>query len=523
MQCKLFVRPLSAHVTLSAAAIVFCLTSWAQVSAEQTVGVFFNDGAYPGYNLYSPVRGTGTYLVDNDGNLIKKWIDPDGYSPGAVTRLTRRGTVLKSCFVDDVYQVVGPGAGRGGLIREYAWDTEEDGTARVIWQYRYNTANLLQHHDFRVLPNGNLLITAWEKSEEYPGNWEHLIEVKPNYGGWDDSPLPAHGVGGQIVWEWHLLDYLVPEGKDPKDYPHLWDPAAGAPRINAVDYDRRLKQLLMSAQDEIWIIKKRKNYEKVTGDICKSVFGRLGTTAIPSSDGLEFFEMFSQGWPINLDSWKEIQDAVRRNRGGLLYRWGNPSTYLGEDTEYAQTSFFQHGVRWVKKKSDFGYVLGGRNGAGNILFFNNRYPGGSRVQEFTPPLKRNKSYVQPEPGTPFGPAPGDLVRDYPVRTSPFLSNAQRLPNGNTLVNSGSTGTFVELAPDGTEVWKFVSPVVNTSPVAPGTKVLDDVVLAKEEPIPSVGIALANMTFQVKRYAPKFQGFRRKDLTPIGELIGTAAP
>jgi arylsulfotransferase ASST len=41
--------------------------------------------------------------------------------------------------------------------------------------------------------------------------------------------------------------------------------------------------------------------------------------------------------------------------------------------------------------------------------------------------------------------------------SPRSSNAQRLPNGNTLINEGSFGRFFEVSPVGELVWEYVNP------------------------------------------------------------------
>jgi hypothetical protein len=41
--------------------------------------------------------------------------------------------------------------------------------------------------------------------------------------------------------------------------------------------------------------------------------------------------------------------------------------------------------------------------------------------------------------------------------SPRLSNAQRLPNGNTLINEGWSADFFEATPAGEVVWEYVNP------------------------------------------------------------------
>lgn len=51
--------------------------------------------------------------------------------------------------------------------------------------------------------------------------------------------------------------------------------------------------------------------------------------------------------------------------------------------------------------------------------------------------------------------------------SPFISNAQRLPNGNTLICEGNFGRFFEVTDEGEVVWEYVSPYFN--PIPEGTE------------------------------------------------------
>ena len=50
-------------------------------------------------------------------------------------------------------------------------------------------------------------------------------------------------------------------------------------------------------------------------------------------------------------------------------------------------------------------------------------------------------------------------QDNPVSNffSPRISNAQRLPNGNTLINEGWFGRLFEVTPEGETVWEYVNP------------------------------------------------------------------
>ena len=50
--------------------------------------------------------------------------------------------------------------------------------------------------------------------------------------------------------------------------------------------------------------------------------------------------------------------------------------------------------------------------------------------------------------------------------SHYISSAQRLPNGNTLICEGANGRFFEVKPDGEIVWEFVNPFGNMTPKVP---------------------------------------------------------
>jgi len=86
---------------------------------------------------------------------------------------------------------------------------------------------------------------------------------------------------------------------------------------------------------------------------------------------------------------------------------------------------------------------------GNVLLFDNgphrldqSFPH-SRVLEIDPATKSIVwNYQEPR------------VADF---FSPRLSNAQRLPNGNTLINEGWFGRFFEVTPAGEIVWEYVNP------------------------------------------------------------------
>ena len=51
----------------------------------------------------------------------------------------------------------------------------------------------------------------------------------------------------------------------------------------------------------------------------------------------------------------------------------------------------------------------------------------------------------------------------------FISGANRLPNGNTLICSGPNGTIFEVTPDKETVWKYVNPVRGAGMASPAMR------------------------------------------------------
>ena len=91
---------------------------------------------------------------------------------------------------------------------------------------------------------------------------------------------------------------------------------------------------------------------------------------------------------------------------------------------------------------------------GNLLIFDNGahrldHPGSfSRVIELNPATREIVwSYQEPRPVDFF---------------APHISNAQRLPNGNTLICEGTFGRLFEVTPDKEVVWEYVNPYFGIS-------------------------------------------------------------
>jgi outer membrane protein assembly factor BamB len=104
----------------------------------------------------------------------------------------------------------------------------------------------------------------------------------------------------------------------------------------------------------------------------------------------------------------------------------------------------------------------GLPGAGNLLVFDNgsgtgyplrkRAPGYSRIQEIDPETKKPVWIYDASQS-------GQNIRDF---WSDVTGNAQRLANGNTLIDMGGRGRLFEVDANGRIVWEYMSPYTDAN-------------------------------------------------------------
>ncbi len=363
------------------------------------------------YVLYNPNNSTTTYLINRSGTVVHQWNNNRG--GGYSVYLLDNGNLLRPAMASNTHLNGGAAA---GLVQEIAPD------ASVVWQYEYNTSTQLAHHDIEPMPNGNVLLIAWEvkssseaaaagrsqASEMWP---DHVIEVQP-----------TGTSGGTIVWQWHAWDHLVQEADPSKDnygvvadHPELLDvnlgeshgpPGMGGDwlHINGISYNPDRDEIVISSHfmDEIYVI----DHSTTTAEAAGHTGGNRG------------------------------------KGGDLLYRWGNPNNYA------SGTSVFDvvHCSWWIPS---------GLSGAGNILAFNNGN-NASSIEEITPPYDANGDYVLT--AGVFGPSA--TTWSYSNGSS-FYSNhlggVQRLQNGNTLIVESTSGYMFEVNSSGTVLWDYQVP------------------------------------------------------------------
>jgi len=434
------------------------------------LGLILNDPkALQGYTLLAPLKATTTYLMDMNGKVVRSW--DAKCNPSLFPMLLENGNLLRPGDLGEETKAFGGGPGTGGIVQEFTWDGE------LLWDFKLYNEKQLPHHDITRLPNGNILMIVWDKKTpaeaiaagRRPSSvGTHLLP---------DSIIEIKKTGkttGEVVWEWHLWDHLIQDHDAAKAN---YGKVAEHPELVDINFGKDLVSQVASKKGGL--------------DKLKSigyVGNNTGKGKGPNADWTHFngvaynadldqiavsVHSFSELWIIDhstTTSEAATHTGGRYGKGGdLLFRWGNPVAY-STGTKKDQRLFNQHNAHWIPK---------GYPGAGNLLVFNNgtgRDDGSySSVDELILPVDAKGNYTL-KIGAPSEPAKPVWSYTAPKKTdffSFFISGAQRLVNGNTLICSGANGTVFEVTPDKEIVWKYVNPVKEEfggfGPKGPGGK------------------------------------------------------
>lgn len=449
-------------------------------SQNQTVGLFtYLPGSFEGYTFFAPVMSDTAYLIDNCGRLIHKW--PSNRKCAQGVYFLEDGSILRSEVLSNNSTFSGSGAAGGRVEKINAY-------GQVVWGYNYSSPTYIQHHDIEPLPNGNVLLLAYElKTPQDAKNAGRDTTKIPAGGLWLEHVIEVQPVGtdtGDIVWEWHLWDHLVQDfditksnygnvsasyGKLDINFTHgLIQPDWA--HFNSVKYNAELDQIMLTSRltSEIYVI----DHSTTTQEAAGNTGGNSG------------------------------------KGGQMLYRWGNPEVYRrGSDAD--KKLFGPHDAHWIPKS----YPDGGK-----IIIFNNGVdrPAGnfSSVLILNPPVDSAGNYSITS-GQAFGPStPFWFYIGNPPSSffSMAIGGAEQLPNGNILICEGLKGRFLEVDKNKNIVWKYVNPVA-----AGGN------ILAQGNTIPGLGQTLSNSVFKIRRFSPDYPGMSFFDNSPKGMIERNAYP
>ncbi len=439
------------------------------LAAQKIAGpLLIESGTQDGYILYNPTNYNEAYLMDGCGRVVNKWIS--NYAAAHTMYLRPNGTLLRSRQLTNPVMVASGGAGGG--VELLGWDSN------LLWEYTYNNDTVRQHHDIYPLPNGNVLLLAWERKsmeqtlaagrnpalisegELWP---EHIVEI---------HPLVPNG--GEIVWEWHVWDHLVQDYDATKanfgvvaDHPELADFNFAVDgkkdwlHANALDYNPQLDQIMISVHgfNELWVI----DHSTTRAESAGHTGGRQG------------------------------------KGGDILYRWGNPMAYR-QGTVSDTKIFLQHHTHWIAQ---------GLPQAGRIMIFNNgpqRFY--STVEIIEPPVNASGAYTL-TPGGRYAPENASTTYTADPPESFFsrnMSSAQMMPNGNLFIGSAAQGIATEVNPANHIIWKYKSPVTVNG------------IVGRTDPTTNPAYT-PRPVFRTIKYPANYPAFQGRTLTPQEPVEG----
>ena len=355
------------------------------------------------YILYSTQNSTTTTLLDTNRTVFKTWSHV-GYKTGYSSYLAPGGYLYKTIAKSGVSFTGGPICGQ---ILKMDW------AGNIVWDYTYSTTDYCSHHDFHVMPNGNVLLIAYERHTAaevaamgglFNGEvWsEHVAEIKQT------GPTT-----GEVVWKWRVWDHLLQTTDASK--PNYYASALDHPELLNINYNLKKDWIHMNGID----------YNPITDQIAVSSHNLNEWYIIDHSTSMEEAASHSGG--------------LSGKGGDILFRWGNPASYGASGTSILNVT---HDAHWIPE---------GTPNAGRLVGFNNKGVSSTKSSVDQIILPSNGYNFDRTPGEAFAPS------TYTERhaSSGFTSNmgnSQQLPNGNMLVCLALSGVVYEINSAGTQLW-----------------------------------------------------------------------
>lgn len=422
--------------------------------------------AQAGYTLLAPLRSTDTFLIDDQGEVVHTWSSE--YTPGHAADLLPNGDLVRAAKSGDNQRY--RGGGEGGLLEQFNWSGER------VWSHRLSSEDLLQHHDFDVLPNGNLLTIVWEgKSRDEAVAAGRRADSVGETGLWPDAILelrPTQPEGAEIVWEWHAWDHLVqdtdpnlPHYGDPAEHPGRLDVNIGAQDLGQPETDAEKAERL-ALEDRLRSLGYVGGSAPAKDNSPAQDRGREGgsadwmhTNSVSYDAELDLIVISARNFSeiLVIDHSTTIEQAAgseggRHGRGGdLLWRWGNSKNY-GRGDAAKRTLFGQHDARWTRSDS-----------AVAVTVFNNgqgRADGDySSVDRIELPLQEGV-FTLPDAGSAHLPQRASWTYSAPNKQdfySSHISGAMPLSDGRMLICEGESGRVFQVDAQGEILWEYRSP------------------------------------------------------------------
>ena len=388
------------------------------------VTVYNKEKASNGYTLLPTAKGA--LLIDMNGREVNRWAGLGGFP----NKLLPGG------------QVFGTSGARGGdaAYQDQLDLLQVDWDGHVVWKWDHTELvadegkepqwQARQHHDFQRAGNpvgyyapgleprvdgGNTIILTHENSYHPEISDKLLIDDKIIEVTWD----------GEIVWEWRASEHF-----------------------DELGFDEDAKRALFANPSM---------RGEAGGDwLHINCVSELGPNKWYDR-GDERFAPENLIWDARNAN---ILAIISKKTGEIVWKLG--PRFDGSDAEKK--------LGWIIGQHHFHMIPKGLPGAGDLLVFDNGGQAGYDAPNALAPDGTNAVHRDYSRVIQFNPVTLEVTWEYgPTQAgwlafadgsrvySPFISSAQRLENGNTLITEGSDGRLIEVTEDGEVVWEYINP------------------------------------------------------------------
>lgn len=385
---------------------------------------FSPDATWSGYTILDTIEGQGAYLIDMNGNVVRHWSEIDAM-PGPA-RILPGGYVMGGSTTRAPHQ-------EAVALIELDWDGNE------VWRFDHNERVKLesgktvwaarQHHDWQR--EGSPVGYYSPDSEPFVDRGRtlmltHTNVVKPEISDkrLEDERIIEVSWDGDVLWEWLASDHVDELGfsEDARNAIH-----------RSVEWNK-------ARQSADWLHFNAASYVGPNHWFDAGDERFRPDNVLVSSRGASFIAIIDRSGAI---VW----------RMGPDYRDSGPLEALGQ-------IIGQHHPH---------IIPAGLPGAGNLLVFDNGGSSGYGSANPAAPngvnaFRRDYSRV-----LEINPVTLEKVWEYSIAGtekfrffSHYVSSAQRLPNGNTMITEGAHGRIFELTPENEIVWEYISPFYGTA-------------------------------------------------------------
>ncbi|MBW2031140.1 MAG: aryl-sulfate sulfotransferase [Deltaproteobacteria bacterium] len=389
--------------------------------------IYKPDKCWNGFTIYPSAGHQGAILIDMNGNVVRHWKEilgepvPNKILPGGY--------------------VMGSTGARGAGHQEFVDLVQVDWNGNIVW--KFNKTELIkdpgkeptwmarQHHDWQregnpvgyyvpgmdpLVDRGKTLILA-HKNVKRPKMTDKLLE---------DDRIIEVSWDGKILWEWLASDHFDEMGFSEGAKNTLY----------------RFPGYRKSRGSGDWMHVNSMSY--------------LGPNKWYDAGDERFHpdNIIIDGRSTN------TMLIIEKKTGKIVWRVGPDYTATPALRKLGQI-IGQHHCHMIPR---------GLPGAGNILVFDNGGWAGYDVPNPGSPYGTNAAKRDHSRVLEFNPITLKVVWQYTARTAGFMprlddykfysgyiSGAQRLPNGNTLITEGADGRIIEVTPDHKIVWEYISP------------------------------------------------------------------